>query len=300
MSLPIRATAAWSLAWVGAVIVVQALVVLAPGDAIDTLPDPALRAQLAADWGLDRPPVERVLAGTARALTGAWGSSWTVRPGAPVTGLVADALTASTPILLGAWALAIGAGLALRGRRGAFALSGVPTLLLLLTAIDRGNAAVWFGLERGWWARPGFFALPGEGGLVRDALLIAALGVGSGALAEVAARLGAHDRAMDDAGFVIAAQVRRQGEARLRWRHRLVPALEAAQAVYAPLIGGLVVVERLGARPGVGDLLWRAVDGRDVPVASAVVVALTGSAVAVAWALDLARRAWDPRLRRRL
>jgi peptide/nickel transport system permease protein len=59
-----------------------------------------------------------------------------------------------------------------------------------------------------------------------------------------------------------------------------------------------VIVERLCARPGAGDLLWRAIALRDAPVATGVVVALAACTATVGVIVDLARRAWDPRLRR--
>lgn len=301
--------AGWTLAWIGAVALVQILVVLAPGDAVDTLPDPALRAQLSLDWGLAEPVWQRILTGTLRGLTGEWGSSWTVHPGASVAGMVGIAMMHSAPVLLGAWILAVGLGVAARGQataKSAILLSAFPVVIVAVGATQWINAGVWYGMERSYWSRPDFFALPTEAGWARDALAIAALGVGSGVLGEVAARLGAADAALSEAAFVLAARARtgslpdRRGSAltKLLWRHRVVPILEASQAAFSPLVGGLVIVERLCARPGAGDLLWRAVAVRDVPVATGAVVALAGCTVVIGLVLDLARRAWDPRLRR--
>ncbi len=294
----------WLLAWVGAIVLVQILVALAPGDAIDTLPDPGLRAQLTAEWGLGGPLATRVIAGTWHALIGAWGSSWTVRPGDSVGGLVATAMGASAPMLVAAWAVAVGLGAAVRGRgwgeKVVVGLSTLPVVLLALGAIEGINAAVWAGMSAGWWGRPAFFALPMEGGVVRDALALVALGVGSAGVAAVAARLAEADARIDASGFVLAARARGMTVSALRslkWRHRVVPLIEGAQAAFPPIVGGLVVVERLCALPGAGDLLWRAVEARDIPVATGVVVALTGTTVVVGAALDLLRRAWDPRLR---
>lgn len=295
--------AGWGLAWLGAVVLAQVLVAFAPGDAIDTLPDPALREQLSAEWGLGTPVYLRVFRGTAGVLAGDLGSSWTVQPGAPVGDAVVGAMCASLPVLGAAWALAVGVGAAARGRKGAGiarAMSAVPVVLLALCVPGGVNALAWKGMAEGWWTRPAFFALPVEGGAVRDLLLVGVLGLGSAAMAEVAARLAEADARLEEAGFLLAARAHGADERalrRLRWRHRVVPLVEAAQAVFTPLVGGLVVVERLFARPGAGDLLWRAVELRDVPLATGVVVALTGTTVVVGASLDLLRRAWDPRLR---
>ncbi len=293
-----RVVLGWAAVWLIAVVLVQALVAIAPGDAIDTLPDPALRAQLAVDWGLAQPAWRRVLDGTVNAMVGAWGTSWTVRPGSEVAPLIAQGLWASAPVGLGAWGVALAVGLGARGR-GAPVLvlvSAVPVVLLTVGLIEGVNAGVWEGMTRGWWQRPGFFALPTEAGPVRDALLILALGLGSGVAGEVAARLAEADATLIKAGFVLARRARGQPVAGLLWRHRVVPLLEAAQAAFGPTVGGLVIVERLFARPGLGDLLWRAVEGRDVPVATGVVLAVAGATVLLSAGVDLGRRAWDPRL----
>lgn len=296
----LRTIAGWLLAGLGAVILVQVLVALAPGDAIDTLPDPTLRGQLATEWGLGDPVLVRIITGTTHALSGAWGSSWTVRPGAPVWGLVTGAMGASVPVLLAAWGIAVGVGLAGRGRTALLLVSALPVVILSLGTVEFVNGLVWAGMGRGWWPRPDFFALPMGGGWVRDLLMVGVLGLGSAAAGEVAARLGEADAQLDQAGFVLAMRARGLPTTGLLWRHRAVPLLEAASAVFAPLTGGLVIVERLWGRPGVGDLLWRAVEGRDVPVATGSIVVLAAMTVLVGVALDLARRAWDPRLRIRV
>ncbi len=293
----LRTVVGWLLAGLGAIVLVQVLVALAPGDAIDTLPDPALRGQLAREWRLDDPTYLRVVLGTLHALSGAWGSSWTVRPGAPVWALVMGAMGSSMVVLLPAWFVAVGVGLLGRGRAAVALVSALPVVILSLGTIESVNALVWVGITSGWWSRPSFFALPAEGGLVRDLLMIGVLGIGSAAAGEVAARLGETDAALDQAGFVLATRARGGSVRGLLWRHRAVPLLEAAQAVFAPLTGGLVIVERLWGRPGVGDLLWRAVEARDVPVATGVIVVLASMTVLVGVTLDLCRRAWDPRLR---
>lgn len=293
----VRTTLGWLLAGLGAVVLVQVLVALAPGDAIDTLPDPALRATLAGEWGLGAPLGTRVALGTVHAVTGQWGSSWTVRPGAAVTGLVAGGMARSLSLLLGAWGVAIAAGLLGRGRAAVLLVSALPVLILSLGTMEGVNGLTWAGMERGWWDRPAFFALPTEGGVVRDALVVLVLGMGSAAAGEVSARLAEADARLAEAGFVLSRRARGQPVGGLLWRHRAVPLLEAAQAVFAPIAGGLVIVERCWGYPGVGDLLWRAVEARDVPLATGVVVALAGLTIVVGVALDLVRRAWDPRLR---
>ncbi|HND29753.1 MAG TPA: ABC transporter, partial [Myxococcota bacterium] len=54
----------------GASLLLHGLLLLAPGDPIDLIPDgEANRAALAHEFGLDRPPLERLVWGAARGLT---------------------------------------------------------------------------------------------------------------------------------------------------------------------------------------------------------------------------------------
>ena len=71
----LRALGSRSLAFIatlfGASLLLHGLLLLAPGDPIDLIPDgEANRAELAVEFGLDRPPLERLIGGTLRALTG--------------------------------------------------------------------------------------------------------------------------------------------------------------------------------------------------------------------------------------
>jgi peptide/nickel transport system permease protein len=291
----------------GAVLLVQGLLALAPGDAIDLLPNgDELRAGLAAEWGLDLPLHERLVATLGRLARGDLGTSLTWRPGASVAELVADtgarSLILLGPGLLLGVALAVGLG-AWSARGGTRLLrvvqvvSVVPAFLAAYMLVMGINAATWALVERGLITRPEWFALPDTPSALRTALAIGVLAVASGGLTEMHAACDAELRRLRTAPFVDAARAR--GAA--TWPivlHNLVPPLvDIAASRAAWLLGSLVVVEKLLLYSGAGAALWQACRLRDYPVAIGITLV---SAILVAGArlvADLVRMAVDPRLR---
>ena len=100
------------LTLLGTVVVVQLLLALAPGDAIDLLPNgDVLRAGLEAEWGLDLPLPQRLASTVTKVLGGDLGTSLTYRPGKPVIEIVAA--SGAQSLALVALSLVLGVALAL-------------------------------------------------------------------------------------------------------------------------------------------------------------------------------------------
>lgn len=292
---------------VGATVLVQALIALAPGDAIDLLPNAAeVRETLAAEWGLDRPLPERILRSVTGLATGDLGVSLAYRPGAPVAGLVAQ--TAGQSLRLFApglglglvLALGLGAWTATRGgtlTRAVQAVSVVPGFLAAFLLVTGLNAGTWALLEAGRIGRPDWFALPDTPSALRTALAVVVLAVASGGLAELHAACDAELGRLVRAPFVEAARARGAPT----WPHLLTnvlpPVLDLAASRGAALLGALVVVEKVLLFNGAGALLWQACLQRDVPLAVGVTVAAAAVVAALRLAADLLRIAVDPRLR---
>jgi peptide/nickel transport system permease protein len=294
----------------GAVSMAFLLVVWAPGDPIDLLPDgEALRPTLAARWQLDRPVWERLLRWWALLLSGELGTSMSVRPGAPVGEVVARPALATAWRVAAAWVVLFGSGVALafataeRGRRWAgawvHAVSLVPLFLLAHASIWLLNESAFAGMQRGWFDRPSWFALPDVDSWLRTGLAVALLALGSSALAEVHTELQRTVVQLRTAPFVVAARARGEGTGWLVLHHLLPTVCSLGAQRVAWLLGGAVVVEKLLMLPGAGSTLWEAALQRDYEVVLAL--SLMAAAVVVACRLlaDLARAALDPRLRSR-
>ncbi|MER7133455.1 ABC transporter permease [Streptosporangium saharense] len=101
--------------------------------------------------------------------------------------------------------------------------------------------------------------------------------------------------------FTLTARSRGATENRIRLRHALrhaaLPVLTLSGWALGELLAGVVVVETVFARQGLGQVVVSAVDGRDFPVVTGVVVlaALTFSVINTG--LDLLYRVVDPRVR---
>lgn len=101
--------------------------------------------------------------------------------------------------------------------------------------------------------------------------------------------------------FVLSARARGTGENALRlrhaFRHALVSVSTLAGWVVGALLGGAVVIETVFSRPGLGRTLAAAVESRDFPVVTGVVVVTGSMFTLVNLLVDLLHRVIDPRLR---
>lgn len=290
---------------VGAVVLVQGLIALAPGDAIDLMPNAdQVREQLAAEWGLDLPLPVRIGRALVRALTLDFGTSLTYRPGTPVSELVGRAGASSLALLLPGWAMSVLLALGSawwtsggrRGRHAVQAVSVVPAFLAAWSVVTAINALVWHGIGAGWWDRPDFFALPDAPSSMRTAVAITVLAVTSSQLASLHAELEAELTALRAAPFIEAARARGAPT----WPHLagnlLPPLLDFGAGRVAALLGSLVVVEKLLLLNGAGAMLWQACARRDFPLATGLTLAAAALVATTRLLADLARLALDPRL----
>ena len=292
---------------VGAVVLVEGALALAPGDAIDLLPNgDELREGPAREWGLDRPLPERLVATIGRLLHGDLGTSLTWRPGAPVAELVLDTSLRSLGLVIPALILGVllATALAAWSARGGPArlrvvqvLSVTPAFLagwLLVTGL---NAGTWALMERGAIERPGWFALPDTPSALRTLLAVAVLAVASGGLTEMHAACDAELRRLRAAPFVAAAMARGAPTWPVLLRN-LAPALaDITASRVAWLLGSLVVVEKILLFNGAGAALWQACRLRDFPVAVGYALVAATAVAAARLVAELARLLLDPRLR---
>ncbi|HHN75256.1 MAG TPA: ABC transporter permease [Acidobacteria bacterium] len=90
-------------------------------------------------------------------------------------------------------------------------------------------------------------------------------------------------------------------EARITWRHGILPSLVAlitlAGLVLPSLVSGAVLIETLFAWPGLGRLFVVAIQARDYPVVLAMTVVIGSLTVTGSLLADLGGRLADPRLR---
>lgn len=293
----------------GVLVLVEGLLALAPGDAIDLLPNgDQVRPVLESEWGLNLPFYQRIWVQVGRILHGDLGTSLSYRPGAAVVQLVTAAGLQSLELLIPAVLLAVATGLGLAvftahrsGRWGAAVrvFSVVPAFLAAFFLVNGINAVTWAAIQRGWINRPEWFALPEGEGVVRWGLAVVILAYASGTLTEVHGACEGELRALLTSPFVLAERAR-GGEVVPVLARNLLPALASVLAGRtAALVGGLVVIEKLLLVNGAGAMLWEACKRRDFPVAVGVALGAAAVVCGVRLGTDLLRVGVDPRLRGR-
>jgi peptide/nickel transport system permease protein len=271
---------------------------LAPGDTVDTLvgdgPDtPQIRAQIAADLGLDRPAVVQYVAYLWRLLHGDFGRSYVLQR--PVADIIASQVwpTVKLTLVASAFTVLIAVGLALVSTGRGRWVRGLVSALELSVVSAPGFLSV-FSFRLGWF--------PVSGDRDASALVLPALSLALplGGLLSQVIREGL-ERALDEP-FAVTARSRGLTRQALLWRHALRHALLPAVTLAGTLIGFLlsaaVVVERVFGRPGLGQVATDAVGAKDIPVVLAVVMLSAAIYVALSTVADLAYLLIDPRLRK--
>jgi peptide/nickel transport system permease protein len=290
--------------WVAATAAYLALLA-APGDTVDNIvadgaDTPQIRAEIIAEWGLDRPAVVQYLDYLGRLGGGDLGRSYLLQR--PVTEVIGEQLAPSL--------------------RLAVAAAGLGVLLALLIAVaTAGDRRQWLrrvssGTEMLLVSTPsfligllllsvlsfrfGFFPVSGDQGTAALVLPAVTLALPIAGLLAQVLRDGI-DRALDEP-FVLTARSRGVRErtvlVRHAFRHAVLPAVSLAGWVFGIVVGGTVIVEQVFGRPGLGQVTLSAVTTRDMPVVLAVVTLSAAGYVVVNTTADLAYLLVDPRLRR--
>lgn len=271
------------------------------------------RAEIAAYWGLDEPPVSRYLNWLSALLHGDMGSSLIYRQ--PVAEVIGERFGNTLVLMLTAWLFAGLLGLfvgclmgMLRGkwldnllRRLCLVLCSVPTfwlgiLFLLLFA-------VWLG-----WFPVG---LSTPIGVVNSDvtiwqrlyhLLLPALTLGLLSFANIA--LHTRQKLVDvmESDYVLFARARGESEGQILRRHGLrnilLPAITLQFASFAELFGGSVLAETVFSYPGLGSAVAAAGLNSDVPLLLGITLISTAFVFTGNLIANLLYGVVDPRLRK--
>lgn len=291
----------------GATGLLLALLVLAPGDPIDLLPNASeVRPQLEKEWGLDRPAPVRWVRHFGRLVVLDLGTSYAYRPGAPVADVIAVPVVRTVGLVGSASALVVTWGTTLAfvtaGRRsttriGVQMVSLVPGFVLVHALVGTTNAAAWWAMGHGWIDRPEWFALPDQASGMRTGIAIGILAVGSGALSEVHAEVEDALVRLRASPWVDAARARGAPTWPLVARGLVAPLASTVANRAALLVGGAVVIEKLLLLHGAGAVLWEAAVLRDYDLALSIAVLAAAGVAGTRLVADAVRVAIDPRLR---
>jgi ABC-type dipeptide/oligopeptide/nickel transport system permease component len=254
-----------------------------------------LRARL----GLDRPLVEQYAARLAGLARGDFGYSSTFR-GNPLPHVL-HRLPATLLLMAAAITLTVVLGLP-AGVLGAVRQNRWPDYLLSLLVV--GLLAIpnfWLGLmlivalsvDRGWLPSFGF---TGWASLVMPTLALAARLVAL--VARMTRGVMLEELAKD---YVRTAHAKGLGAPAVVGRHvlrnALIPTVTVIGLQTGYLLGGSVVVERLFAWPGIGDLMINAIGARDHTLVQAITILFVVGFLLINLAVDMLYVLINPRLR---
>ena len=284
-----------------------------PGDSaqmiLGTEARPDTLAALRHEMGLDQPVTQRYADWVAGFVQGDLGTSRTYS--LSVSTLVAERLVVSVPLALAALAFAVGTGLSL----GIFAAlrrnSLIDHALMGLTQIGIAVPNFWFAMvlvlvfavnlrifpAGGFpgWAQGGFAAMSS---LV---LPTVALALPQAAILARIVRASLIETLHEDYMRTARAKGLSHGQAirRHALRNAMIPVLTIMGLQLAFLLAGAIIIENVFALPGLGRLIFQAIQQRDRVVVMSIVLLLVGTIMLINLALELIYLAVDPRLRKR-
>jgi peptide/nickel transport system permease protein len=298
----------------GASVIIFLLIHIAPGDPVRVMlgpmDDPALRAKLVRQLGLDLPLHQQYLRWLGKALQGDLGISVTIQRGSPVIELLVQryAITLELALLsiIIAVVIAVPAGVisALRQNR----LSDHISRIVAMTGVSVPNFFLGIMLIlligvflRQPWATGGF--VPFKQGL-RDNLrqmLLPALALGTAYSAIVMRMLRSSMLDVMSQDYVRTARAMGIGWASIIRqdivKNALIPVTTVMGNAIGYLLGGSVVTETIFRLPGIGRLIIIGVDRRDYPVIQGIVLSIVVIRIVINLSVDILYSVIDPRIR---
>ncbi|MFT4042964.1 MAG: ABC transporter permease [Gordonia sp. (in: high G+C Gram-positive bacteria)] len=283
------------------------LLYVLPANPVDLLFDPAevnsvppeVRAQVAHNYGFDKPVILQYFSRLGHFLRGDFGES--VQSGKSVVSAIGDVLPqtliltvcALTVAIVIAFAVAvaatIGRQLWLRGL-----VESLPTVAVSVPVFLSGILLLqFFSFRLGWFPA---FGNNGWRSLVLPTITLA-IPV-SGPIAQLLVRSFSAEL---HSGYVVTGYAK--GANRIQvlskdvFRNASLPALTIAALTFGNLIAGSVITETVFARSGVGRLTKSAVSSLDVPLVQGLVVLVALIFAAINLTVDLIYPLLDPRLR---
>ena len=291
--------------------VIFAITDLVPGDParfmLGTGAKPETIAALTRQLGLDQPWPTRFLRWLGGVATGDFGTSFTYR--APVARLIADRMAVSLPLAVLALALAVlvalPVGMLAAARRGRATDAGVMGATQLGIALPNFWFAMLlvmlFAVRLRWLPAGGFPGWADPGAALKSLLLPAvALALPQAAILARVLRSSLVETLDQDYIRTARAKGLTRGQALRRHalRNALIPVLTILGLQFSFLLAGAIIIENVFFLPGVGRLIFQAINQRDLITVQGAVLVLVAAVILVNFLTDLAYAAADPRLRK--
>ena len=290
---------------VGVTLVAFCLTYLIPADPAAMLAGRNATAQtrelIRKELGLDRPLPVQYLTYVSRLAHGDLGHSYARKTA--VGDLIASRLPATLQLMLAAiiaeLLIGIPAGIFAASRRGAAA--DKATMVLALAGVSAPQFVVGLLLLYVFAYLLGWFPLSGSGSLSHIVLPALTLGIAGGGWYARMMRSSMVEVLRHD--YIRTARAKGLAEWRVLLRHGLRNAILPIVAMVGLDVGifmsGVVVVENVFGWPGVGQLMWQAIQSLDIPIIMGVTVVAAVFIILGNLLADLISPLIDPRIRLR-
>jgi peptide/nickel transport system permease protein len=304
-----------------------ALLRLFPGDVADAVipyGTAAQKAKFRADTGLDKPFFEQYATWLGNLAQGDFGKDY--QSNTPVSDKLSAALPVSLQLMLYAQLMALAVAIPLgvytayrAGTKsdravntGAFALLALPSFVLAL-ALAYWVGVKWkpdipflgqipvTGYEPGW-LEPLFGQPAGDLGKHFGTMLLPTISLAAGLVAVYMRLLRSDMIATLQENYITMARAKGLSDQRILWRHALRPSsltlLTVAGLNFGTLIGGAVAVEVIFGIPGIGTLIYQAINARQIVELQSYIAIIAIGYVLINFTIDALYVVLDPRIRR--
>jgi len=276
---------------------------LAGGDPVMLLVHPSAsqetREAVRAKLGLDKPLPVQFVTYMSHVLRGDLGQS--IHSRRPVLDMILEKLPITLELGLAAFALAYMLALPL----GVIAALNRNTFLdyssMIVALIGVSMAGFWLGLMLMYLFSAHLKWLPptGSGGL--KFLILPALALGLPRVGKIARITRSSLLEVVDQDYIRTARAKGLSERVMVYRHALrnalIPIISLMGLDLGYIVGGAVVIEAVFARPGIGDMMLRAIYSRDFPVLQGGMFVLALAIILGNIVADLTYVVVDPRIR---
>jgi peptide/nickel transport system permease protein len=285
---------------------------LVPGDpALNMLGTEAREDTLAAArhlLGLDRPPLERMMVWLLGIPGGDFGVSFRYR--VPVAELLAQSLSVTAPLGLMAIAITVAVALPLALLAVAYHRRWPDTAISVVAQCGLATPNFWvaillilvFSIGLGWFDASGFPGWAAPLAALKALVLPAvALALPQAAILLRVSRAAILEVARED--YVRTARAKGLTQRATLLRHVLgnamMPILTIMGLQLAVLLAGSIIVENVFVLPGLGRLVFQAIQQNDLIVVRNAVLVIATMVLLINFAVDLCYLALNPRLRAR-
>lgn len=265
----------------------------------------ALREQM----GLNEPALNRFASWVFGMLQGDFGISQTQK--LPVAGLIAERMSVTLPLTISAMIISTVIGLPLGILAARHRGKLLDTALMVLAQVGVAVPGFWLGMLLTLlfavtlrWLPPGGFTPWHENpwasvrGLVLPSL---ALALPQAAILARVMRTALVDVSNQD--YIRTARAKGMTFGEAMWRHgvrnALLPVLTILGLQFAFLIAGTIIVENVFYLPGLGRLIYAAINERDLVLVRSATIILVLAVTVTMLIVDIAYGLVDPRLRER-